>query len=168
MKRLFRYLIASLLLARSLFADGTLPFGDGTLPFDMVGNIIAIENGQETIERPIQLYFDRSNSGGFNSGTDANPPQSENQTCPRPMNWYRVGGQIAMGSGTPYTIQGVCAASSAPGQRLVEARRGTELLRMEGTLQIDSRTRIQLFRGHATVTANNGRVLQNLRFELTD
>jgi len=171
MKRLLRYLVGSLFLARSLFADGTLPFGDGTLPFDMVGNLVQIENGRETVELPIQLYFDRSINAGFFNNTapgGSNSPEAENQACSRPMNWYRVGGQIVLGSGLSYSIQGVCAVSSAPGKRLVEARRGTELLRLEGSLQANSRTGIQTFLGTATVTANNGRVLQKFRFELNE
>ena len=163
MKRTLRYLLMSLFLAQPLLADGTLPFGDGTLPFGMAGRIIELANGQESGELPLEVYFDRSASGSFN-----NSPITESIACPRPMNSYRVGGQIELGRNSLYAIQGVCAASSAPGQRLIEARRGTDTLRLDGVLRANPSNGMQSFQGTATLTSRSGAVLQSFRFDLSE
>ncbi|MFW7380758.1 MAG: hypothetical protein ACOH5I_18230 [Oligoflexus sp.] len=159
MKRTLHYLIISLFLANPLLADGTLPFGDGTLPFGMAGRIIELANGQESGEQALEVYFDRRSSSS---------PIVENTPCPRPMSWYRVGGQIELGRNLLFSIQGVCATGSATGQRLIEARRGADTLRLEGNLRANPMNGMQSFQGTATLTSSRGTVLQSFRFDLSE
>lgn len=165
MKRVFRYLIGSLFIARSLFADGTLPFGDGTLPFDMVGNVIETAPDGSSVTLPIRVTFE-SGSMGSSGGQLPGNPIAETVSCRPPLISYQALGEIIVDSSYIYEITGVCASNAETGQRIVEARRSSELLQLNGNLKPAPFGRGQIFEGEASIRNSNGVVTRRFRFEL--
>jgi hypothetical protein len=166
-------MVSGFALMTPLVADGTLPFGDGTLPFGMEGELVEIENGREVRQEPAQLVFDDMLSQRLNAEaielTRATPEALSATSCPYPMVWYDIGGELLIDSGSQplvYQVEGVCATSRSPGEREVFARRGSSVLTLQGTLT-EEFNGIQVFSGRATMS-QAGSTLQTYRFELVE
>lgn len=170
MKRFMVCVIGTLLIGRSMYADGTLPFipfGDGTLPFYIAGTIEG-ENAPSPVDGTVTLELTEELSSFVMQPTHG---AESGANCPSRLRWYPVPGKVAVhyqnqARETVYQIQGVCAPGLGQGARVVIAQQpgSRETLRMEGNLREVGRN--QVFEGTATVRNSRNAIVRSFNYKL--